>query len=59
MTLSGFSAGGNLALSVSHLPECQPTEPTSVKGLLLVYGAVSSIYFVGLNPILCLCPKMR
>jgi acetyl esterase/lipase len=59
MTISGFSAGGNLALSISHLPECQPTAPTSVKALLLLYGAVSSIHSVGLNPILCLCLKMR
>lgn len=41
MTVSGFSAGGNLALSVSHLPECQPTEPTSIKATLLIYSAVS------------------
>ena len=54
LTISGFSAGGNLGLSVSHLPECQPAEPTSVKAILLVYSSVSSFYSVGLNP-----PKMR
>jgi acetyl esterase/lipase len=53
MTISGFSAGGNLALSVSQLPECQPAEPTSVKAILLVYSPVSLSYSVGLNPVSC------
>lgn len=41
MTISGFSAGGNLALSLSHLPECQPAEPTSIKATVLIYSPVS------------------
>ena len=41
MTISGFSAGGNLALAASQLPECQEPNRTAIKAALLFYAAVS------------------
>lgn len=40
MTISGFSAGGNLALSASQIPECQPPNPTAIKAAVLCYSPV-------------------
>lgn len=40
MTISGFSAGGNLALAASQIPECQPPNPTAIKAAAIFYGAV-------------------
>lgn len=40
MTISGFSAGGNLALAISQIPECQPPNSTAVKAAASFYGSV-------------------
>jgi acetyl esterase/lipase len=43
MTVSGSSAGGNLAFALTQQPNCQPPAKTSVKGIVTFYAAVSSL----------------
>lgn len=40
MTLSGFSAGGTLAVAASQIPECQPPKPTAIKATVTFYAPV-------------------
>ena len=46
MTISGFSAGGNLALAASQIPECQPPNPTAIKATVSFYGSVCASRFM-------------
>jgi acetyl esterase/lipase len=40
MTISGFSAGGTLAVAASQIPECQPPKPTAIKATVTFYAPV-------------------
>lgn len=41
ITLSGFSAGGNLALATSMQPEFHAPSPFSIKAAVILYASVS------------------
>lgn len=40
MTVSGWSAGGNLAMGATQQPNCHAPSPTAFKGAVLFYAAV-------------------
>ena len=42
MTVSGLSAGGNLALAAAQQPECHAPSPTSIKAAVTFYAVVST-----------------
>ena len=42
LTVSGFSAGGNLALAAAQQPRCRPPAPTAIKAAVAFYAPVGA-----------------
>jgi acetyl esterase/lipase len=49
MTMSGFSAGGNLALAACQQPACHAPAPTAVKASVTFYAPVSGQFYLQSN----------